>query len=341
MSRWMRITLGIVAFIAWAILEAVAISANMRFAWSLGTTDLDRYILAAGGLASDLLKALIPLAILFFIAQRNWLGVAAGSAVGAVAIVFSTVAAIGFISTERSASYYSQVDKVKETRRQEAEIDRELTRRDWLPTHKPVSVLKVEQQALEMDARFKASKGCTAAMTSAIEIWCRTYREGMVKLASAEEAAKADARVEQVRSEIKTHGRTHGDAHIEWIAGVTGLKEKTVLFSLIGLSVLLIELGSVFGLTVALGLLVSEGNNTRIGNVIRVALGRTKPTLVKKEEAAVEIVPKPAVRVPRPDEIEPKAAASFDAPVTSTPDVTGSMRSWFQPVAREKLKSVA
>ncbi|WP_296203173.1 hypothetical protein [uncultured Hyphomicrobium sp.] len=345
MIRWQRLALGIAALIAWGLLECVAVAANVKFAWTLGHTDLERYILAAGSVASDLLKAAAPVAFLYFVAtKRNWAATST-FVMGFVAVCFSFASALGFVSGERFHAYYSAEAAVQATKDARAEIKKQQADRDWLPVHKPVAVLKAEQAAMEGDRNFRQTSNCANAKGT-LEEWCRTYRQLGVSIAAAQAASEADAAIAKTRDKIEEKGRDYTDPQITVISNIIGVDQMKVLVSLIILVVLLIELGSTLGLTIALGLLTPPDSDTKVGKVLGKAFSVITGDKGAKDGPAATPTPA-AAKAPAAPSAEavsravPIAAGkSFKEPVAVKPDADG-LRSKLKPIPRVSAMSAA
>lgn len=310
MSKWQRYTLGVGALIAWLILIGVSLTANYRFAYSLGSTELDRYIIGAGSIASDLFKAAAPVALLWCLSRtpRMWTAAAAVLILGVVATVYSIAAATGFAAGNRYHAFEEANAKVRATKDLEKDIDRNTARRDWLPAQQPVPVIEAEIARLKIDPGWVNSVYCTAPKGPAHVSLCRQIAEKDIALAAAKAGDEADKQIKADREKLAKEGRTVGDPQIEAWSKMTGIDPQTVLRALIVLTVALIELGSGLGLTVALALLIPETT----------ALGRALAVVKPGGNPATPRVPVPSA--PAPSNVRPvKAAASFKQPVASTP----------------------
>jgi len=273
MSNLQRLILGVCALCAWALLWVVSLAANAKFGWTLGSSDLERMLLAGGSVASDFFKAATPLALLLFVAQRRWWPAAAAAMVGVVSITFSIVAATGFISTERwSAADRANLSAMR-TEDAKSELERQKAARDWGVTARPVAVVEADIAAREANKIFRTTNQCTRT-GRVTEEWCREYQALKVELASAQEMVKAEKRVSEIRSDFYSADRLTGDYQVEFWANVTSNEHSTVLLWMIILTVLLIELGSAAGLTIAMALLGKEGSPIR--KAVRVVVGREK-----------------------------------------------------------------
>lgn len=318
MARWQRWALGLATLVAWAILMGVSLAANFKFAWNLGSTEFDKQILGAGSIASDIFKAAAPIALLWMWSKRNWPGIAAVASIGLTATIFSLMAATGFMAGERFHAFYSARSAHEATKAKRAEIAKAETNRDWLPTHKPLSVLEAEMEMHKTSPGWASSKGCTAQKGPGHFELCKKVGETNVAIAAAKEAAKADATIALARNDIATKGRDYDDPLFEVLQRWTGVPQETLLIVVVALGVLLIELGSGLGLTFALGLLVPD--TTKLGRVLSIVRPSTP-----KEEA--KPMPPEAAAVARVAGLaEPRP---FPAPVAGNPaggGLRGKMR---------------
>lgn len=319
MAPWQRYTIGTGAMLAWLVLLGVSLTANYKFGHSLGSTPLEQEIIGFASVASDIFKSCAIVILLWLLSRKSYAAASAIVVLGGVAMIYSLVAATGFMAGERYHRYHELTDKREATKQKRELIERMQNNRDWLPTHKPLAVLEAERAGLVGQNVYRASNYCTATRTPDQEKFCRTLRELDVAIAAAKEATKQDQVIAVEREHLQKEGRSYGDAQVEFWASRLGLPEATVLWSLVALSVLLIELGSMLGFTVAMGLLAPE----RMAPVIGVVVPSMRP------QAPPKVVPKPEdVAVLR----TPRRAASFSEPAADKPEV-GGLRSKIRPVA--------
>jgi hypothetical protein len=327
MPRWQRYGLGGLTLLAWVALIGVSIAANIKFAWGLGEGPFEQFVLSFGSVASDVFKAACPVALIYYWARRHWSRTAATAALGMVALTFSVVAAFGFMSGERYRAYHDAQKQYVATKAMQKDVERATAARDWSPVTKPLRVLEAEKRAAEFDLRYRTTKNCTTA-SGPLEQWCREYRALDVAIENAKSATEAEGVVAEKRQTLATKGRTYGDAQIEQLSAMTGMSGETVLKGMVILAVLLIELGSAFGLTVALGLLVPE-----VMDKIKLTVTPKVP-LADKQEATVQIVKAPAGLSPV------RRAASFNEPAAARPE-SGGFRSKMRPFQFPRIKLVA
>lgn len=296
MSKWQRVGLGIVVFAAWATIMVVSLAANAKFAWGLGSSEFERWVLVAASGASDVFKAVAPVAFLWMCSKRNWAGAVAAFLVGAVTTIFSLVAATGFMAGERYHAYYAAKAAHEATVATRKEIEATATNRAWLPTHKPLSVLEAELAMHKSSPAFAASAGCTRQKGPAHFEVCKLIGETNVAIAAAKEAAKADAKIAERRGELMTKGRDYDDPLYDVLNRWTGIGHDKLLIIVIALGVLLIELGSGLGLTFALGLLAPD--TSKLGRVLSIV--RPSEKVIEPQPEATPVARVAGLADPRP-----------------------------------------
>jgi hypothetical protein len=314
MPRWQLICLGVVALGAWAVFELVSIVANMRFAGTLGSSENEKEILKAVGVAADIVKAMIPIAALYFLRSRMWLALSATVVLGVTVFTFSILAAVGFMAKERMWAYHQAATDKSNTdtaRKNVARLERE---REWAPVVKPLRVLEAERANHRSDPLWAASKYCTQPTTTGQSSLCAVLRKLDLDIETAAAIKEQDAKIAAEQSKVEK-GRSYGDAQIETLASIGGT-ERLWLIGLIVLGVLLIELGSGLGLTVALGLLTTPGS--AVGRVVHEALGRVIPSAPSVDAVAKAIRDQhrgSQATLEAQMRARPKAAANFKSPV--------------------------
>ena len=254
-GNW-KTALGLVAFLGWLVLLAVSLSANGTFAYSIGTARWERVVLAGGAVASDMLKALCPLAFLYCLAQRRWWPAITAAAVGVVTLIFSIFSSVGFVSGERWGKFDAGAAEIRQAHEARDAANQIEAQAVWLPGEKlPISVIEAQISAKTADRAFAVTKGCSLIPAGPIEQWCREFRQLGVDLSAAKARELAEFRASVARTIASKIVRQEADYQVAAIVRATGAYPHVVLLGLVGLTVALIEIGSCFGLTLALGLL--------------------------------------------------------------------------------------
>jgi len=331
MGTIQRHALGGAAFLAWTIVICVSLSANMTFAITLGRTPFEQDVLAGAGVASDLLKALSPLALLYFVFHRRWWPSFAAGTLFAVTMSFSLIASLGFVSGERMSQFDRGLSEITKAKEQRAMADDIVAKNGWALDYAkvPSSVAAARLDAAKSDSRWLASNGCTKATSNAMELWCRDARQLPVALTASKAREEWDAKAEALREKAGSVERTEPDYQIAALSRATGVDQKTVMLALILLTVLLIESGSAFGLSIALGLWTGSAKETGgVGALVdrsfRVVTGRKAAP-----EAVVSIKPTSA-RITAPE--IPTAPGVASGPFVQTPAAPAVRKPLLKPI---------
>ncbi|MGE0698027.1 MAG: hypothetical protein AB7O57_02930 [Hyphomicrobiaceae bacterium] len=332
MSTWQRIALGIVIGAAALVLVLVSISANVKFAMSWADDGQHKLILAGASVAADIFKAGALAIVLYLIAKRAWASALSIAVLGLVALAFSLVSATGFVAGDRYRHFYEATSARNNTIEDRQLLQAATIKRDWMQQVRPISVIEADIAAQHADPSWSATKGCTAGVIPGRrEELCRRVGQLSVEMAAAKEAISADKKIEAARTEIRKHGREYGDPLVETIRAFIAIDERTILLGLIVLAVLLIEVGSALGPTVALALLAP-----RQAKAAFLAPRVPMPSTVKEAEVTIikpanEASPPratpPSYTPPRSSAKPPasvrKAAASFKKPAAGKPEGGG------------------
>jgi hypothetical protein len=265
MPYWLKTGIGLVALISWVVLMGVSLAANATFAATLGSTDSEKTILAWAAVASDLFKSISPIAFLYFVSQRRWWPVLATACIFIITGMFSLIAATGFVSSERFGAYDRQASEMRRSERAAARVKKAEDDVKWIPDGGRVSsaIIASQLEGLQNDKIFLATDGCKASSTArANEKWCRDYRQLSTSLVAAQQREKTENMVTELNSVRDKTTRQSEDYQVEVITRILStfgtFDARTVLVALTAMTVLLIEFGSAFGLTVAVNLLIPE-----------------------------------------------------------------------------------
>lgn len=272
MHKYQRYGLGIAGLCAWGLLFIVSLFANFDFSQSLGSSPFERAVLGAAAIASDIFKAIAPVAFLWlaFTAKQAWPSFSV-AVIGSIAALFSLLAAIGFVSGQRMGSYDSAVfdqSRADMLRKQAARTERKA---NWVPKARPVFVVEAEIQAAKLHRHFRISRECTrpGRISGA---HCEKYRGLLVELGSAKAAAQLDNKLTGQENALLSNGAPKRDYMAEVLASWLGVDQKTVVLFSIAIAVALIEAGA--GLGLAIGLTLLTPPDSTLGKALR----RVTPT---------------------------------------------------------------
>jgi hypothetical protein len=132
---------GLVAAAGFAL---VSIAANLRFGISLASTPIDRAVYGALSVAADLMKIVLPLAVMILWRKRERILVIASAVFWIGAVAFSLSAAIGFAASTRGHTVASNENLIESRKAWEAKIIRFENRLDRLGTPRPANVIETD-----------------------------------------------------------------------------------------------------------------------------------------------------------------------------------------------------
>lgn len=259
MTKPVRYALAGLTGIAWLFLMAASMTANVRFGLAIaGREDWNLYVLGAATAASDIFKAAAPIAGLWFLSKRWWWPAAAAAVVMGVTTAYSTVAAIGFGAVTRASYSDTRVMSSVLTAGNVADLTQLRREQSWLPQHRPVGTLENEIERLKKAREWDWTEGCTK-----IEKTTRKFCDEFAKLGPELEAAKRGQVIEGKIAAID--GKVRGESFVQdadpqakVFANLTGASMASISTAMTILLAALLEIGSGFGLTLALAFLRPE-----------------------------------------------------------------------------------
>jgi hypothetical protein len=179
-----------------------------------------------------------------------------GSAMFVLFTVVSLLSAIGFASVNRTAVTRSTVvdgERLAANRQAQVSIDAQIAA---LPAHRPESVVIEAQSGAQQDKRWSTSKRCTEATEAKSRQFCEAYFQLRTELATAAEATKLRKQREALQTaaiEMQKGGATlDADPQAMAVANILSTNRTTVQPLLVLLIPVIVEIGSAFGLFIAL-----------------------------------------------------------------------------------------
>src|SRR5262245_59616895 len=251
----MRHVLGIMGVVAASILLAVSAAMNYRFGFSLGKTAVDGQIYGLASAAADCFKALVP--FFFFAALRNrmWSQAVAAAVVWAVVSAYSMTSALGHAALNRLDTSGKRAVEAAAYADLRADSKRAQEQLGWVPQHRPADTVQSEINGLKSQRAWTTTAGCSDVSGKSQREYCQQFHKLTAELASAHEAQKLETRITDIGTRLaKTPDGTvltEADPQASVLAKLSGLKVEMVQTTLMVFVVLLIEIGSGFGMYVA------------------------------------------------------------------------------------------
>lgn len=248
-----RYTFGILGIAAVLVMIGVSMSLNYRFGYSLGRSDIDGLIYGAASVAADAIKCLMPFAFFAAIRSGLWSQAAAGLLVWAITTAYALTGAFGHAALNRTDSAAKRMVSSTAYSDLRADLKRATDQLAWIPQHRPAATVEAEIETQKTQRMWTWTGGCNAAQTNstAARTFCANVHKLEAERASAQEAAKIEARVADITGKLAayTNGApTTGDPQTAMLSRLTGVQAEDVAMGLSILLVLLLEVVSGFGL---------------------------------------------------------------------------------------------
>lgn len=254
----MRVVIGGLVLLAWVAFMGVSGFSNVSLATTWATSDREWWALAAGAIAADAMKALMPVAVLLCVSRRMWTACAAAALLFVICQGFAGWAALSFASKTRTA--FGDTQRAAAGDRLKIEDKRARTKGDleWLPAARPVSVVEAELTAQEAEARFSGSAGCTAPRSTYDTKFCRGVFALRQEIETAKNRDILTKRIDELDAQLAGMGNLSGDSQLAAMETLTGATPARLIAFMSVLMAVMVELGSALGLTVASALLAGE-----------------------------------------------------------------------------------
>jgi len=253
----MRAGLSLIGGLAALTLIGVSASMNIAFLSTLGRSDTESLILGAASGAADILKAVLPLFMLWAWRAGRSRFVLPAAAAWVLFAGFSLLSAFGFAAGNRIEAAAQQTalnDQLKRLQAEQAVLKRRIAA---LPAYRPVAVIDAEIARLRQNPRWQSTSGCTDATVPESRTYCTEYFGLLGERASARAAQKLKARLDQfTRREDDLISQSAGrivDPQSALLAGIFQIPEERMRLILITVLALVVELGSGLGLYLATG----------------------------------------------------------------------------------------
>lgn len=259
MTKFVRYGLAAIVGVAWLFLMAASMTANVRFGLAIaGQEGWNHYVLGGATAASDIFKAAAPIAGLWFVSRRWWWPAMAAVAVVLVTTAYSTVAAIGFGAVTRASYSDTRVMSSVLTAGNVADLTQLRRQQEWTPQHRPVGAIENEIERQKKLREWDWTEGCTK-----IDKQTRKFCEDFGKLGPELEAAKGaqaiEAKIAAIEAKVRgTNFVQDADPQAKVFSSLTGASIAQISTAMTILLAALLEIGSAFGLTLALALVRPE-----------------------------------------------------------------------------------
>jgi hypothetical protein len=298
--KWLGITAGMGLLVVSCIM-------NWRFGFSLGRTAFDGHVYGAASVLADIFKAIALRYLVIAIDNKFWGIATAAAIVWLVVTPYSLTSAIGHSALNRMETASQRIADAQYYEDLRADKKRAEEAMSWLPPHRGEEAILADLNGLKANRLWSVTNECNEA--SIAGKGQREFCQGFQKLNSEFGNAKDRKRYEEKISEIEgklakfdpkaAGGADAADpqaAALSRMAKAVGVTWANVQDSQTVLSVfvaLLIEVGSNFGLYMALGLAAKPSKAPEVPTA-NVPEGREGPGKVP--------VAQPSANVPDPQQ---------------------------------------
>ena len=176
----------VLAILAWAACMAASMTANVKFGLMVADNEeWNPWVLGGATAASDVFKAITPIAGLYFLFRRWWWPAAAAALVLVVTVTYSTIAAIGFASVTRAHYNDERTGVAIRSTGTKADLEDLRNKRSFLPRSRPVGTIENDIARVKLEKTWTATGGCRD-----VEAWSRKFCSRVLELQSELASAK-------------------------------------------------------------------------------------------------------------------------------------------------------
>ena len=245
--------------IAAAALVFIAVSAimNALFLSSLGRTPVEVGLLAAVSIASDVVKAVLPVLVVRAVIMRAWTHCAIASLMLTVVVALSLASGTGFAALTRNTAVTvrdAQADDLAARRLELRDIE---TGIEGLAPSRQAAVVEAELAGLTVDRRWTLSKSCTDITLATTRKFCSEMSALRSELASAMARDRLTAERRGTRGRIdalqSAGAGGESDPQAVAIAALLGVDKSTPRLVLPVSIAAVLELGSVILVLLLIG----------------------------------------------------------------------------------------
>jgi hypothetical protein len=170
--RWIVAIFGVPVVLG---LIAISVTMNFRFGLLLGRSENDGFVYASASACADILKCLLPIVLVWSWQRGRYLVLFAGGLLFLIFTAYSVASSLGYAAinrAERSGHLAAEIARHRDLR---SELDQKLARRAGLPAFRPSATLDAERLSLRQNARWAATRDCTAATLPESRTFCDGY----------------------------------------------------------------------------------------------------------------------------------------------------------------------
>jgi hypothetical protein len=188
-----------------------------------------------------------------------WSQALASGLVWFVVTAYSLTSALGHAALNRGDTSGKRASEVQSYKDLRSDLTRAQSQLGWVPAHRPAATVQADMNNLQNQRRWDSTKGCTDVTATVSRRFCDDHAKLGAELASANEAARLEARIADTQSKLAgLKGVTHSSADpqatvLANLLGifVPGVKVEHVQTAMTIFIALLLEVGSGLGMYIA------------------------------------------------------------------------------------------
>ncbi len=251
----MNLILRIAVALAALVFISVSAAMNAVFLSSLGRNGMESVFLGLVSVASDVMKAVLPVIFVRSIALRAWAHCAITAAMLTLVVILSLASGSGFVAMARGAAQSSisaLSEKLGAAKRDLQEAEAKFAA---LPIGRTATVIEATLAASAGDRRWTISKSCAEPATA--RQFCGEVFKLRVELAGATERDTLVQHRLRLRDQITTLTASgaggEADPQVGAIADLLGIARNTLRGALTAGVAVVLELGSIVLLLLLFG----------------------------------------------------------------------------------------
>lgn len=274
MNDTIRQTLGVMALVAVTIVILVSMMFNVRFADALaGDLQIDKAMLRAAVISTDVLKGILPLALVWCYTHKKWQGMLASALLLVIVSAYSVTAALGYSSYKRFAFHDGQEVSASNARDTRADLDRFRAELANLPPHRTMGEVEADLIKMHANYRWNKSNFCNRPRGPNDRRYCQEYRKLKAEFAVAQRKLHLEEKIDANQPKLAGVKNITGDAQVKLFMHYFGGDPQGWVAKFSVLLAAVVEFVSTFGFTAVLFFAFPQ---SRVAKVV----GITKPAPV-------------------------------------------------------------
>jgi hypothetical protein len=227
---------------------------NFLFGFGFGTSVITAWVWGGLSVASDGLKAVMPVLVAYQGRRRHWLRVMAGVVILALVLPYGFLSALGFWAESRGLVVDERSNEKASVTQAQADVGSAEKRLAALAPYRSAGLVEADISGLERERLWQLTHGCQGAASAAGRAFCKRVDALRAELALNKEAQTLTVKIETLKSEIKAAlakgAWREADPLGHAIASVFNLDVSRVRVGLSWMAAILVETVSCLGLLV-------------------------------------------------------------------------------------------